>query len=211
VSAEHILVRRGVAPIGSGLATMLLPVDPRDDAMLAGIALGETIAIKLVRGRSLPQHRLFFGILDHVAKATAFETAERLLVALKIRLGRYDLLAMPNGKMVPVPQSISFAKMDQADFAKFFDDALRLICTEVIPGTERDDLIREVETMLGISVPAEDWVEAQRRMEAGVPMPVAPTPPSETIPVQDAEPQRRAGAEQSAHTRRPGPAEIGKQ
>jgi hypothetical protein len=35
--------------------------------------------------------------------------SRRLLVALKLRLGRYDLMKMPSGKIVPVPDSISFA------------------------------------------------------------------------------------------------------
>lgn len=97
------------------------------------------------RSRSLPQHRLFWRILQHVAKATQWEYPERLLIALKIRLGRYDLLQLPNGKLAPVPHSISFRKMPQEAFQEFFDQCLWLICTEVLPGYDPEALMREVE------------------------------------------------------------------
>src|SRR5215472_401407 len=143
------LVRRIPAPVDSGRVAALLPASEADDAAILKIPLGETFSVQIIRGRSLQHHRLFFALLDHVAKASKFETTERLLVALKVRLGRYDLLAMPNGKVVPVPQSISFAAMDQTEFEKFFNDGVRVICEEVLPGTNRDDLIMQVEAMLG--------------------------------------------------------------
>lgn len=126
----------------------LLPLTPLGSAMLATIPIGEEIDIKIARERSLPQHKLFWALLEHVAKASAFETPEKLLAAIKLRLGRYDLLAMPNGKVVPVPQSISFGKMPQDEFRKFFDQAVELICAEVVPGADKDGLLAEVEAML---------------------------------------------------------------
>lgn len=95
--------------------------------------------------RSLPQHRLFWRILQHVAKATQWEYPERLLVALKIRLGRYDLLQLPNGKLAPVPHSISFRQMPQEKFQEFFDQCMGLITTEVLPGYDPAALMREAE------------------------------------------------------------------
>jgi hypothetical protein len=137
---------RRLAAVGGGLA--LAPVDRRDRELLTKIPMDEPVAVRISRGRSLPQHRLFWGLLDHVAKASVFENGERLLVALKIRLGRYDLMKMPSGKAVPVPHSIAFAAMDQSDFQVFMDDSIRLICEEVIPGTNSDTLIAEVQAML---------------------------------------------------------------
>jgi hypothetical protein len=146
--SDTILMRRAPAAMQSPQPWVLVPVNDRGRAEVSKIPLGETVVISIMRDRSLPQHRLFFGILDHVAKASAFETAERLLVALKVRLGRYDLMKLPNGQVVPVPQSISFAKMGTDDFQKFFDDSVRLICDEVIPGTNASDLVDEVQLML---------------------------------------------------------------
>lgn|GEM_PF-296313 len=147
---DAILVRKAPAPPGAPHKDMLLPADSHAAAALAALPIAETIAVKVVRERSLPMHRLFFGILQHVAENSRFETAERLLVALKIRLGRYDLCRLPNGRCVPVPQSISFAAMDQTEFRRFFDDAVKLICEEVLGGMDSAQLIRDVEAMLGL-------------------------------------------------------------
>jgi hypothetical protein len=148
VKGEPILMRVGMTMTADGCRA-LIPADQRAIAETVRWEFGETVAVKITRGRSLPMHRLFWGILDHVAKASAFENGERLLVALKIRLGRYDLMMMPNGKVVPVPQSISFGSMPQDDFQRFMDESIQLICTEVLPGTNSADLIQEVELMLG--------------------------------------------------------------
>ena len=149
-----ILARKMPAPPGSPRPYCLMPSDDLSADAIAHIPLGQDVAVSIKRGRSLSQHRLFWAILSHVAEATQWETAERLLVALKVRLGRYDLMKLPNGKVVPVPHSISFAAMPQDDFQRFFDDALRLICEEVIPGTDSAYLVAEVASLIGTSTGA---------------------------------------------------------
>lgn len=126
----------------------LIADDDETQAVLDKIKLDERVLVKLHRPRSIDQHRLFWALLAHVAEATYFETPERLLVALKLELGRYDLMEL-RGKAVPVPHSISFGSMGQDDFQRFFDDSVRLICEKVIPGTKGDSLISEVQNMIG--------------------------------------------------------------
>jgi hypothetical protein len=216
---KAILVRRAVAPMDSGSSASLLPADPEAEAVLSKIPMGETLAVKLDRSRSNPQNRLYWAIIDHVAPAVGYETPKALHKALKVALGYYDVVRLPSGKALVDTQSTAFDGMSQDEFQAYMDGAIRLICSDpnLLPGTNRDGLVDEVLAMLGeapmsgVTIPEEDVNESQRRFDAGVPMPVAPTPPSETIPVQDAEPQRRAGAEQSAHIRQPGPAKLGKQ
>jgi len=140
-SPDVIMVRRGRPPHHY----LMLPVDDQAADAIEKMPEDEVFGIRIVRNRSLPQHRMFWSILDHVAQASVFENAERLLVALKIRLGRYDLMKMPNGKVVPVPQSISFDGMSQSEFQKFFDEAIVLICTEIIPGTDPMALVGQFE------------------------------------------------------------------
>lgn len=144
------LCRRAPTPIGAKFRDCLVPQDDASAERIAKLPLGETVEVTIRRERSLPMHRLFFGILSHVAENSRFETPDRLLVALKIRLGRYDVCRLPNGRAVPVPQSISFAVMDQEEFQKFFDDAVRLICEEVLDGYDQARLVREVEAILGL-------------------------------------------------------------
>lgn len=147
---DAILMRRLPAPIGAAYPFMLVPVDDAAAEALRKIPAGEDIAVQVKRGRSLQQHRLFFAVLTYVAQATEWETPERLLVALKVRLGRYDLMRLPNGKVVPVPESISFAAMKQDEFQDFFTAAIDLICSEVVPGMDSAQLIAEAQSALGI-------------------------------------------------------------
>ena len=58
-------------------------------------------------------------------------------------------MQLPNGKTVPVPQSISFDKMGGDEFTRFMDESIRVICEEVIPGTDSDALIAEISQMIG--------------------------------------------------------------
>ena len=143
-AADTIMVRRGKRPH----QFTLIPVDDRAIDAIGKAPMGESFGIRIVRDRSLPQHNLFWSVLDRVGRATKFENAERLLVALKIRLGRYDLLKMPDGKVVPVPHSISFGAMTQDEFQTFMDEAVNLICAEVLPGTSSETLLAEASAML---------------------------------------------------------------
>jgi len=119
--------------------TGLEPVGNAD--ALAKIKIGAQVLVKISNPRSIKQHRLFFGLLTYVANATEFETPEAFLIALKVAMGRYDLVKLPNGKVVPHAQSISFASMDGEKFRVFFDDALNLICRDVLPGMSPEEMI----------------------------------------------------------------------
>jgi LPS O-antigen subunit length determinant protein (WzzB/FepE family) len=124
----------------------LIPQDQSGTDLLAKIPLGEDVVVKVMRDRSLPQHRLFWSVLRYVAEASEWETAEKLLVALKLRLGRYDLMKLPSGKVVPVPDSIAFSAMTQDDFQQFMDKSIALICSDVLPGVDSERLIAEAES-----------------------------------------------------------------
>jgi hypothetical protein len=131
--------------MGAPAPHALFPVEQIGVDLLAKIPLGEDVAIKIMRSRSLPQHRLFWSVLRYVAEASEWETPRRLLIALKLRLGRYELMKMPSGKIVPVPDSISFAAMPQDTFQQFMDESIAIICSEVLPGMDPDRLIAEAE------------------------------------------------------------------
>lgn len=127
-----ILMRRTETGLG--------PADHDAAEALARLKPGDQVFVRVHRPRSISQHRMFFAMLARVAEATEFETAERLLAALKLAMGRYDLLRLPSGRVVPVPQSISFAAMAHDEFQRFMDDAVRLIVRDVLPGTDPMEL-----------------------------------------------------------------------
>ena len=121
----------------------LEPVDSSSRAALAAMEPGEYVNVQLRRPRNGAAHRRFMAILTKVAQATEYETAERLLMVLKIALGRFDWVKMPDGSLVRAPHSISFTAMDQDEFARFAQDAELMIASEILPeGIDMDELIR---------------------------------------------------------------------
>lgn len=147
---DTIIMRR--APIllaGAACPHVLVPQDHAGGDLLAKIPLGEDVAVKIMRDRSLPQHRLFWAVLRYVAEATKWRDPEKLLATLKWELGRFDLVKTLSGKVIPMPESISFAAMTQDAFQDFMDKSIALICSEVLPGMDSDRLIAEAQAMLG--------------------------------------------------------------
>ena len=130
-----------------------IPADDEGRAQHAKLAVGDFVMAKVDRPRSLPQLRLYWSVLHHVAAATHWENAERLHVALKVRLGLFDLMKLPNGKTVPVVNSASFDAMNQDEFQKFMDKALAVLCEESLGGMAVADLIAQVCAETGIPLP----------------------------------------------------------
>ena len=81
---------------------------------------------------------------------------EQLVEWLKIRLGYVDEIMFHDGSMMTKVSSISFASMGQDEFQKFFNLALYVIATEVVP-ISREELLGQLEAVIGEKV--EPWVQ----------------------------------------------------
>ena len=135
----------------------LAPVTEWDRERLLEIPEGKDLSIRFSRTRSPKQHRLFWALMQKVVdNHPYYMRPEQLVEWLKIRLGYVEDVMFHDGKLLTKVSSISFASMGQDEFQKFFNLAVQIIVTEVIPGTSVEDLIREVEAMLGEKV--EPWV-----------------------------------------------------
>jgi hypothetical protein len=129
------------------------PADDEARAQHAKQTVGDHVMAKVERPRSLPQLRLYWSVLHHVAASSHWESAERLHVALKVRMGLYDLCKLPNGKVVPVVNSVSFDAKNQDEFQAFMDKALAVLCEESLGGMAVADLIAEVCAATGTPLP----------------------------------------------------------
>ena len=69
---------------------------------------------------------------------------EDLLTALKVELGLCDIYTI-DGRIIVKPQSISFAAMDNAAFETFYNRCIDLILHRYLRGTDREELIQEIE------------------------------------------------------------------
>lgn len=118
-----ILARDSITPT-------LGAVDDEGLGLLSRINPGARVAVTILSDgdrRSVDQQRWFWMFLAEVAKASKYENAEKLMVALKLALGRFDWMALANGKRVPYPHSTSFRTMGHKAFTEFVADCKRLI------------------------------------------------------------------------------------
>lgn len=132
----------------------LRPVDELGEAALRKLGHGEIVSIEIKRPRNIKHHRMFWALmglvhdnLDH----ERYPTVEDLVAAVKINAGLRTRIELPNGETGFIPGSISFHKMDQDEFSKFYERVCDLIARHFLPGVNTDDLRREVEIMIGVA------------------------------------------------------------
>jgi hypothetical protein len=123
----------------------LIPIDDAGKDALASLGVGEIVRVKLSRPRNLGHHRKFFSMIQLVFEnQEKFPTLEHLLTAVKIEAGWYeDVPIEVSGKLVYLPKSISFAKMDQNQFELFYEKAIAACC-RLLPHMNADDIRQEV-------------------------------------------------------------------
>lgn len=104
----------------------LVPVSQYDAERMEDLPDGTLFNLSQTGKRSNPHHNLYWSTLRRVARDTGkWPTEHHLHDELKIACGyvRIKLSAL-NGQLVNIPDSISFDKMNQAEFFKYFELAM---------------------------------------------------------------------------------------
>lgn len=115
----------------------------------ADMELDRVYRIKVSKPRNVKMHRLYWALCGAVAEQLE-RPAELISQLIKIRAGHVDVINTVQG-VVEIPKSISFAKMSQAEFNQFFERAIEVVCSDILPGVNSDDLRSRVNDMLGTS------------------------------------------------------------
>ena len=131
----------------------LVPSDSASLEALSNFKDGDIVSAVIKRPRNPKHHRKLFAMLQIVWEGTAvqdkYPNKENLLDALKLALGYCEPVRLPNGECAVKVKSIAFESMDQTAFEKFYDAAVDVILTQLVPHLKREDLAREVEAMCG--------------------------------------------------------------
>lgn len=89
--------------------------------------------------------RLAFDNLPHrLQEETGIRSEEDMLDSIKSDLGLGSVVRI-GGRDVFRPGSISFASMDETEFGSFYRRTVSLLLGKYLKGTDRDDLLEEVE------------------------------------------------------------------
>ena len=145
-------MKRGFFKVTGGRTKLLMPSDDASQAILDGYRPGDIVRIQVSKPRHPGHHRKYWAMLKLVHEGTAVQdlylTTDHLHQALKGALGYYSEVKLPDGKVFQVVDSIAFESMDQNAFEAFYNKAVDLIVTQVVPNLDREDLVREVESMV---------------------------------------------------------------
>lgn len=126
----------------------LRPADDAGAEVLQGLKVGAYVYVAVTRPRNIQHHRLYWALCSHIAEAIGADR-ENVSDVIKLRTGHCTIVQTKTER-VRLPRSISFAKMDQAEFRVFFERCVKVICEEFLPGQKPSALIREIEQMVGI-------------------------------------------------------------
>lgn len=125
----------------------LVPEQKYDSDELDAVPNNALVRVRVTQPRNPQHHRLYWAVLSKVYENTdCFPSIEGLHYWLKIKAGYVDHITVREGETTIIPKSISFAAMDQTQFKDYFEAAMSVISTEVLPGTDPTTLFEEVET-----------------------------------------------------------------
>jgi len=128
---------------------VLRPVDQAARDIVAKYKIGDLVTADVVKPRCLSHHRLYWALAQVVSENMPGEfSAEVVSDVIKVRAGHVTVVKTAKGEVF-IPKSISFAAMDQIEFYQFFDRALRVVVSEILPGVNSDSLRQEVEQIVG--------------------------------------------------------------
>lgn len=133
--ADYWAIREGMAlrPFGAESATVF-----------GKIPFGKVVHVEVKQPRNGGHHRLYWVLCKRIADAVGCED-EDIHHILKVRTGHVKQVKTKRG-IEEIPLSISWAKMDQVAFEKFWDKCLHVIEAEF--GIVRPDVLAAVDDIL---------------------------------------------------------------
>lgn len=130
----------------------LIPMYDSDLDEKHRLRIGDNVLCTIKRPRNYEFHKKYWALLrltvanlPHlIQQQMQIFTEEDLLDCLKIDLGLFTT-RWHGGRQIVKTGSISFAKMDNTEFEKFFSRSVDAILRIYLRGTDRQALIEEVE------------------------------------------------------------------
>lgn len=129
----------------SSTGPTLMPADDLSHQALEKLPFGKDIQIDAKVPRNAEFHRLVFALFGLIAKAFDRDP-EEVRHKLLVTIGEFHEIHFKDGHIDRVPNSLSFAAMDETRFREMFEKLVKATYTiyELLPG----DVKREVDTML---------------------------------------------------------------
>lgn len=109
-------------------------VNPPDVELLRRLPVGTGFVVDVSRPRNIALHRKFFALCQFIVdNHPRFDSVEQVVRELKIRAHHYDEHITLDGEIVYVPRSISFGECDEDVFRAFYERAVLVTYTSLLP------------------------------------------------------------------------------
>lgn len=130
---------------------VLMPSGESDTDALMTIAEGETIRADIKRPRNVQFHRKYFALLDVLFNifdppevshggVVAVKNRERFRHDIAIATGHYELVVNIKGECKAEAKSISFASMDDVQFADLYSKTIDYGLLRIAKGKTREQI-----------------------------------------------------------------------
>jgi hypothetical protein len=124
------------------------PVNDNDQEVCKKFADGEVYRCEIKKPRNLKFHRKFFALLQYVFEnQEKYDTVEDLRVEIELKAGNYTEHITTKGKLIYIPKSIAFEKMDNVEFEALYNKAIDVVLKDFINGTKEEIEAQEQEIL----------------------------------------------------------------
>jgi hypothetical protein len=124
----------------------LVPYANYDREMFSELPTGKILRVNIAQQRSAPRHRLYRVVLRLVVKNTdLFVSEDSLHKTLLLGCGVVEPIMTTAGEIIMIPSSTAFDAMNEETFKAYFDQAMTIIETNIIPGVDLSLLLKEAQ------------------------------------------------------------------
>ncbi|WP_315729911.1 hypothetical protein [Bradyrhizobium sp. SZCCHNRI2010] len=122
----------------------LVPYANYDREKFDELPTGKVLRVNVVQQRNAPRHRLYRVILRIVVKNTdLFVSEDSLHKTLLVGCGVVEPVMTVTGEIIMIPSSTAYDAMDEDVFKAYFDQAMHIIETNIIPDIDLSLLLKE--------------------------------------------------------------------
>ena len=128
------------------------PATSNDIDVAKKFEAGEIYPAKIWKRRNVKFHRKFFELLNMIFDMQEKYTNERdLRVEITLKCGFYEEHLTEKGKIVYIPKSISFEKMDDVEFEKLYNKAIDVCIRDYAKGKSAHEIDFKIDQILGFA------------------------------------------------------------
>lgn len=129
------------------------PADEASSDAMKSYKIGDTFRASVVKPRNLRNHRRWWALCNLIYQnSDQYKSVDQVHDHLKILAGHCtQIVSKSTGEVYLVAESISFGKLDEAQFQEVFQRAVIAVTEHIIPGIDTDDVVYEIEKLCGLA------------------------------------------------------------